>query len=135
MSYLEEAVEILDNVKGKPLSLSERKRLSVELAALMLHESEKTMTSQEKKVHQKLTRLIHDPIGKAFTTALTDECFRSQSNKRIANQMIYLYQPTRSPRVFGMDETHAASHIQNAESNSCSNACSFRNSVSQESNR
>ena len=90
MSYLDEAIEILDQVKGKPQSLSERERLSVELAALMLHEAEKTMTSSERKVHNELSRLMQDPVGKAFTTVLTDECFRSSSNKRIADQMIYL---------------------------------------------
>ncbi len=90
MSYLDEASEILDSVKGKPQSLMERKRLAIELAALMLHEASSTMTSQEKKVQEQLTRLMCDPVGKAFTTAMTDECFRSTSNQRVADQMIHL---------------------------------------------
>ncbi len=38
-SYLDAAVEILDNAKGKPQSLEERKRLTIELASLMVRES------------------------------------------------------------------------------------------------
>ncbi len=90
MSYLDEAAELLESVKGNPLSLDERKRLSIELAALMLYEASQNMSSSEKKVYSELSRLMSDPIGKAFTTAITDECFRSTSQKRIADQMVYL---------------------------------------------
>lgn len=90
MNYLDEASELLESVKGKPQTISERKRLSIELAAMMLHEASNTMTSSEKAIQAQLTRLMHDPVGKAFTTAMTDECFRSSVNKRIADQMIHL---------------------------------------------
>jgi RHH-type proline utilization regulon transcriptional repressor/proline dehydrogenase/delta 1-pyrroline-5-carboxylate dehydrogenase len=90
MTYLDEAIEILDSVKAKPQSVAERKRLAIELAALMLREANRTMTSHEKSIQQQLSRLMHDPVGKAFTTAMTDQCFRSTSNKRVADQMIYL---------------------------------------------
>jgi RHH-type proline utilization regulon transcriptional repressor/proline dehydrogenase/delta 1-pyrroline-5-carboxylate dehydrogenase len=90
MTYLDEATEILDSAKGRPHSTVERKRLAIELAALMLQESSRTMTSAEKTVHEQLSRLMHDSVGKAFTTAMTDECFRSSTNKRVADQMIYL---------------------------------------------
>lgn len=88
--YIEEANELLDSVKGRPLTLSERKKMAIELAALMLHEASQTMTPKEKKVQEQLTRLMQDPVGKAFTTAMTDECFRSSSHRRVADQMIYL---------------------------------------------
>ncbi len=90
MTYLDEAIDVLESVKAKPQTIGERKRLAVELAALMLREANQTMTHHEKTVQQQLSRLMHDPIGKAFTTSMTDQCFRSTSNKRIANQMIYL---------------------------------------------
>lgn len=90
MSYLDDAIEILEDVKGKPQSIQERKRLAIELAALMLQEASHSMTSSEKAIQEQLTRLMRDPIGKAFTTAMTDECFRSHSDKRVADQMIYL---------------------------------------------
>jgi RHH-type proline utilization regulon transcriptional repressor/proline dehydrogenase/delta 1-pyrroline-5-carboxylate dehydrogenase len=90
MSYLEEAIEILESVKAKPETMNERKRLSIELAALMLQEASHSITSSEKALQEQLTRLMRDPVGKAFTTAMTDECFRSSNPKRIADQMIYL---------------------------------------------
>src|SRR5690242_12730486 len=90
MTYLDEAIEILDSVKGKPQTVGERKRLAIELAALMLHEATRTMTSSEKAIHEQLSRLMRDPIGKAFTTAMTDQCFRSSSNRRVADQMVFL---------------------------------------------
>jgi RHH-type proline utilization regulon transcriptional repressor/proline dehydrogenase/delta 1-pyrroline-5-carboxylate dehydrogenase len=89
-TYHEEAIEILDQTKGKPLSIQERKQLSVELAALMLHEAEKETTSEEKAIQNQLARLMKDPKGKAFTSAMTDQCFRSHVNRRVADQMIYL---------------------------------------------
>lgn len=89
-SHFSEATEILNRVKGRPLSIAERKKLSLELAALMLHEASNTMTSDEKKIQEQLSRLMRDAKGKAFTTAMTDECFRSRKNRRIADQMIYL---------------------------------------------
>src|SRR3990167_3460459 len=90
MSYLEEALELLEKVSGNPQTLAERERLSIELAALMLYEAGKGMTFSEKKLYQELSRLMSDPIGKVFASALTDECFRSDSHLRIANQMIHL---------------------------------------------
>lgn len=90
MTYLDEAIEILESVRGKPQSVGERKRLAIELAALMLHEASRTMTSSEKAVQEQLSRLMQDPVGKAFTTAMTDQCFRSSMNRRVADQMIFL---------------------------------------------
>jgi RHH-type proline utilization regulon transcriptional repressor/proline dehydrogenase/delta 1-pyrroline-5-carboxylate dehydrogenase len=87
---LEEAFEILQSVRGKPRGLEERKRLAIELAALMLREATQTMTSEEKRVQEQLAALMRDPIGKAFTTAMTDECFRTENHKRVADQMIHL---------------------------------------------
>jgi RHH-type proline utilization regulon transcriptional repressor/proline dehydrogenase/delta 1-pyrroline-5-carboxylate dehydrogenase len=90
MTHLDEAVEILESVRGKLQSTKERKHLSIQLAALMLNEASNTMTSSERSLQLQMSRLMRDPIGKAFTTAMTDECFRSQSHRRVADQMIYL---------------------------------------------
>lgn len=89
-SQIEEAVEILDVVKGKPQSVAERGRMAIELASLMLQEADKTMTSEERKLQAQLSRLMQDPVGKAFTTSMTDECFRSSSSKRVAGQINHL---------------------------------------------
>lgn len=87
---LEEAYELLEHVRAKPQSLAERKRLAIDLAALMLREASRNMSSQEKAVQEQLSRMMHDPTGKAFTTAMTDECFRAHSHRRVADQLIYL---------------------------------------------
>ncbi len=87
---------ILDEAKNNPLSLIERKEKSVEIAALILTESIKTQTRKEKALQTELSCMMKDPIGKAFTTSMTDECFRSKKTKRIANQLIYLL------KVFGI---------------------------------
>jgi len=89
-SSYEDATEILNHVKGNPQTLSERKRLSSELAAFMLLEANRTMTSHERSVQEMLSRLMRDALGKGFTTVMTDQCFRSHSHKRAADQMIYL---------------------------------------------
>jgi RHH-type proline utilization regulon transcriptional repressor/proline dehydrogenase/delta 1-pyrroline-5-carboxylate dehydrogenase len=87
---LQEAAEILEKVRGKPQTIAERKRLSVALSSLLLHEAGKEMTSEERKAQAQLSRLMQDPIGKAFTNAMTDEAFRSHSHRRVADQMLYL---------------------------------------------
>lgn len=97
-SDLEEALEVLETVKGKPLSLGERKKRATHLASLMIQEAARTMTSEEKKTQAQLSRLMKDPVGKAFTMAMTDECFRSTSHRRVADQMIYLLQKMGVPR-------------------------------------
>ncbi len=85
-------------MRGKPHTVAERKRLAVELSALMLNEATKEMTSEEKKVQAQLSRLMQDPVGKAFTNAMTDSAFRSHSYKRVADQMIYLLQQFGVPK-------------------------------------
>jgi RHH-type transcriptional regulator, proline utilization regulon repressor / proline dehydrogenase / delta 1-pyrroline-5-carboxylate dehydrogenase len=89
-NYLEEAFNLLDSVKGKPQTLAERKKTTTELAGNILNEANRTMSRSEKKNQAQLSRLMHDVSGKAFTTAMTDQCFRSDNKSRIANQMCYL---------------------------------------------
>jgi len=95
---IEKALGIISHVRGNPLSLDERKNYTVELAELILRESNITMTASEKREQEELSRLMDDPIGKAFTTKMTDECFRTRSKKRVANQMVYLLESLGIPR-------------------------------------
>ncbi|HLB52744.1 MAG TPA: proline dehydrogenase family protein, partial [Chlamydiales bacterium] len=97
-SHLDEALSLLNKVKGKELSMPERKKLSMELAALMLDESSKTMTHEEKKTQAQLAKLMQDPLGKPFTTALTDQCFRSHSYWKTADKMIDLFNHVGIPQ-------------------------------------
>lgn len=89
-SYMEKANSILDQVRGNPQSVQERKQKAIELASLMLNESSQKMTRKEKSIQEQLSRLMQDPVGKTFTTSMTDQCFRSSSNYRVAKQIIYL---------------------------------------------
>ena len=89
-AYLEEVFEILDSVRGKPQIIEERKRLSIALATLMLSEASITTTSQEKEAQEQFSKLVDDPVGKAFTAAVNDQWYRSANPQRIANQMIHL---------------------------------------------
>lgn len=85
-----QAKKLIESVQNSPLSLEERKKLSIELAALILEEAENSHTPKERKTQAELARMMGDPMGKAFTTAMTDQCFRSNNYKRIANQMVFL---------------------------------------------
>ncbi len=42
--------------------------------------------------------MMRDPRGKAFTTTMTDQCFRSKKSSRVAHQMIYLLNQFGIPR-------------------------------------
>lgn len=116
---LEKALSLLDQVRGKPQTMIERKKLAIDLAALMLEETDLTMSSSERKIQQQLSRLMQDPVGKTFTTAMTDQCFRSSSHFRVADQMIYLLDQLGVPKyldplkrlqlsVFKMLRSHVA---------------------------
>lgn len=89
-SFMEQARNQLESIKGKTLTLEQREAAAVELAANMLKEANRTMTWEEKKLQAELARMMRDPKGKAFTTSMTDQCFRSRKTARVANQMVYL---------------------------------------------
>lgn len=87
---IHEAKKKIEAVKGRSLSILERKEAAISLAALILEEAQRVQTSQEKQQQQQLAGMVKDPIGKVFTTAITDQCFRSHRAARVANQLIYL---------------------------------------------
>lgn len=88
--HVDEAFDILDSVHGKPQSIAERKRLSIELALQILREASHSTTVHEKSAQGQFSRLMSDPMGKAFTAAMTDVCFRSNDYRRVADQIIFL---------------------------------------------
>lgn len=81
---------LVESVKGTPLSIQERKNRAITLAALMMEEARRIQTSAEKKQQSQLAAMMNDPIGKVFTTTMTDQCFRSHRNQRIADQLAYV---------------------------------------------
>lgn len=96
--YIEEAFELLETARGSPLTIEERKRTAIYLSGLILREARKTQTHSEKKDQLQLSRMMQDPAVKAFTTAMTDQCFRSSTRKRIADQITYLLQQFGVPQ-------------------------------------
>ena len=94
------ARDLLGSVIGSPMSLQDREKKSIELAALILSESNKALTKEEKKRYGELHRMMSDPVGKVFLTAMTDQCFRSKNSQRIANQMVYLLNLYGIPKFF-----------------------------------
>lgn len=93
-----QARSLIARVRDTPMSLDAHLAASVELAELILKESDRVQTRQEKKIRAQLARMLNDPTGKAFTMAMTDACFRSQDPVRIADQLIYLINTFGVPR-------------------------------------
>ncbi|QVL57867.1 MAG: bifunctional proline dehydrogenase/L-glutamate gamma-semialdehyde dehydrogenase [Simkaniaceae bacterium] len=94
------ARDLLTSVMGAQLTLEEREKKAIELAALILSESNKRLTKEERKRYGELHRMMSDPVGKVFLTALTDQCFRSKDYERIADQMVYLLHLYGTPKFF-----------------------------------
>lgn len=95
---LEQAIEILESAQGKIQTPQQRQKAAVELAALMLKEANRIQSPQDRKKQKELARMMHDLKGKAFTTSMTDQCFRSSHSKRIATQLTYLLKCFGVPR-------------------------------------
>lgn len=95
---LTQAKQLLQSVSNKPCSIEKRVELTIELASLILSSATHFQTPEEQKEQSELSRLMADPIGKIFTTAFSDQSFRSKKNSRIANQMIYLLEYFGIPR-------------------------------------
>lgn len=89
-AFITEAQAMITKVKGTSLTVDERQKSAVELAALMLQEAQETQTHSEKAFQSELARMMADENGKAFMTTMTDQCFRSHRSRRIADQLVYI---------------------------------------------
>jgi RHH-type transcriptional regulator, proline utilization regulon repressor / proline dehydrogenase / delta 1-pyrroline-5-carboxylate dehydrogenase len=84
---------------AQQISSSEhRMELAIELASLLLTEANKIQSHDDKKMQSQLARMLEDLQGKTFTTNMTDECFRSENPKRVANQLVYLIEEFGVPK-------------------------------------
>lgn len=92
------AKSIVDLGKGKARSVEERREAAIQLAALMLDAARQTQTRNEKEIQGQLSRMMHDSVGKVFTTSMTDQCFRSKNSSRVADQLIYLMDKMGIPK-------------------------------------
>ena len=95
---LSQAQNIISQVTGKKLPLSEHVELSIKLAELLIKTANEVQSREEFLQMAQLNRLMNDPSGKQFTTSMTDECFRSNDNSRIANQIIHLLEVHGTPQ-------------------------------------
>ncbi len=90
-SFLEAAGKILWAAEKHPFSSDEeRGEKAILLAGLLLQESTRVQTRKERKQQESLARLLSDQKGKVFLLRLTDQCFRSSRNSRIADQVVHL---------------------------------------------
>ena len=96
--YLKQAKAKLAAVKTKKLTQGERVQVAIDLAALMLKQAKKIQTAQERRIQKELARMMRDPQGKVFLTEMTDQCFRSKKDKRVADQLVYLIHKFGIPR-------------------------------------
>jgi len=80
---------------------------TVERAAEILHQANRTQTSAEKQQAAKIAAMMGDPNGKALTILLADQAFRSQRPARIADQIRHLLAVYGVPRYFAIWERAA----------------------------
>lgn len=95
---IEKAKNLISEVRGKMHSPEELGNMAIDLAKLMLDEAIRIETREEKKTQAQLAKMMKDPKGKVFTTAMTDQCFRSCNPKRIIDQLSYLMKRYGTPQ-------------------------------------
>lgn len=101
-SLINQARSLIDAVKGNRLSLEQRTEAAIELAGILLQEARRIERSEEKHREAQLAHMIQDPIGKGFTIAVTDQCFRSKNPYRIADQLKYVIQKYQIPSYLSL---------------------------------
>lgn len=101
---LKKAQDIIQSVKGKVLSLEERTEKTIELTACMLKEARRIETPWERRHQAELARMMEDSLGKVFTTSITDQCFRSQRAKRVADQLVYMIDRYGIPKYLSLSK-------------------------------
>ena len=101
--FITTAKDIISSVKGKLLSVEERREKAIELAALMLNEARRIQSNKERRIQKQLARMMNDEVGKVFTTSLTDQCFRSQKTSRVGDQLVHVINTYGIPKFLTWD--------------------------------
>jgi RHH-type transcriptional regulator, proline utilization regulon repressor / proline dehydrogenase / delta 1-pyrroline-5-carboxylate dehydrogenase len=94
---LKRAIQFLMTFKGKALTRGERTDKACTLATFLAIATWQEKTAAEKKQETWMARMVLDPKGRAFLTAMADQAFRSQSEVRTASQLVYLLQQKGIP--------------------------------------
>jgi RHH-type transcriptional regulator, proline utilization regulon repressor / proline dehydrogenase / delta 1-pyrroline-5-carboxylate dehydrogenase len=100
---IKKAQACIQSVKDQTLTLNERCEQAIVLAAFMMDESQRIQTKGEKNQQAQLAGMMNDPIGKVFTTMMTDQCFRSHRSKRAADQLVHVIENTGIPHYLTLD--------------------------------
>lgn len=100
--FIDKVSTILTNVKGKIVPIEELQEKAIDLAALILKEAQKVQSGSEKAKQEQLARMMKDSKGKIFAAAMTDQCFRSQNNWRVADQLCYLLKSLGFPKFLSL---------------------------------
>jgi len=82
--------EKLAEIRGQKITDSRRLAEALDIALYLLEGSEKLKTRKEKKRGARLSRMMKDPAGKAFTVSMADQCFRSSSPSKAVNRCVGL---------------------------------------------
>lgn len=79
---------------------SREKRIedAITLTSLLLQISKEEQKPEEKQQQAMLAQLMEHPSGKIFITELTDQCFRTENNTRIADQIRFVIQKRGIPK-------------------------------------
>jgi len=97
-SSLKKAESYLFEMRGKKISREERVAKTLELTALLIDACHHEKTHKDKQREAWFARMTQDPKGRTFMTTMTDRCFRSHSEKRTADQLVYLIKQFGIPR-------------------------------------
>jgi len=89
-AYVSDAISLIQSVEGTPQSIEEREKLATDLAGLICKEAKNLFSNFTTKDNKFFINLLQDEDGKAFLTALVDQCCRSTSNKKIIDQVIFI---------------------------------------------
>ncbi len=101
---IQKAKSLIASVREAPQSADSHISKTIELAAILLEEAERIQTKSEKKQQSELAGMMNDPIGKVFTSTITDQCFRSKIASRIVNQLEYVIHKYGVPAYLSFDK-------------------------------
>lgn len=100
--YRDKTEQLLACSRGEGRTMDQRCEDAIVLAALWLEWGNSVQTSTERSVGAELARMMKDPQGKAFTTSMTDQCFRSSDRSRVADQLLYLLDKFGIPQFLAL---------------------------------
>ena len=94
------ALDFIKQEQGQMLTKEQLESKAIQLAKLILQESQAEETFSEKLQGEKMKRMMSDKKGKSFTLHMCDRVFRPPSERKSANQLIALIKKYGIPRYF-----------------------------------